>query len=358
MAEIVVRTPELPPEQPVFLVGDGPALGEWRAHGVPLERGYDGLLHARLDLPPTSSVRFLVTLGRWRAVESDGEGGEISPRALRSSETVELHVAGWGRNAHRYHANFTSRFLPHSRTISVWLPPGYDLDSQKRFPALYMQDGQNLFDPETAFAGNPWFVDEVAEREIRAGRVRPFIIVGVANTIDRLREYGPRQAGFEQDEDLSHNYGRFIVEEVKTFIDANYRTLPDADHTGIGGSSMGGLISLHVCKSYPDVFRLCAALSPSLWWDREYFLRNAEEDAQWLDRCRVWVDMGTQEGASEAGMRAMTRRVARLARVFRERGLREGRQFHAEEIEGGMHNETAWGGRFDRVLRFLFGTRD
>jgi predicted alpha/beta superfamily hydrolase len=254
----------------------------------------------------------------------------------------------------RYHHDFASRFVAHPRTISVWLPPGYDPDPARRFPVLYMQDGQNLFDPETAFAGNPWHADEVAEREVSAGRVRPLLIVGIANTPDRIREYGPRPSGVAGEEDRSRDYGRFLVEDVKPFIDATYRTLPGAENTGVGGSSMGGLIALHLCQWYPDVFGRCAALSPSLWWDREYLLRHAAEPSGWLTRCRVWADMGTREGATEAGMRAMVRRVQRLARLFARHGA-SADQTHFEEIEGGTHNETAWGGRFDRVLRFLFG---
>ena len=229
MVEFVVRVPEILPEQRVFLAGDGPALGEWCAHGVPLERGEDDTHRASLNVPLGFRGQFLATLGRWREVENDGQGHELPPRKLHvtGTQTVEVNVAGWGRNAHNYHPDFASRFLPHARTISVWLPPGYDLDSARRFPVLYMQDGQNLFDPETAFAGNPWWADEATEREVRAGRVRPVIIVGVANTVDRLREYGPRQPGLDQEEDLSRDYGRFVVEEVKPLIDGltHYRHL-------------------------------------------------------------------------------------------------------------------------------------
>ena len=254
-----------------------------------------------------------------------------------------------------YHPDFASEFLPHRRTLAVWVPPGYSSDTARRCPVLYLNDGQNLFDPETAFAGNAWYADDVAEREIRAGRVEPLILVGVANTPDRIPEYGPRRSGRKRTDDLSREYGRFLVEEVKPFIDAEYRTLPDAEHTGIGGSSMGGLIALHLCKWYPHVFGRCAAMSPALWWDREYFLQSVNVSPEWLDRCRVWLDMGTQEGNTEAGMQAMVRRVRRLAQLFTRQGMREGEQFHVEVIRGGLHNEAAWSDRFDRVLRFLFG---
>ncbi len=358
MVEFVVRVPDItPPWQEVFLAGDGPQLGDWSAPAIALERQSDGTHYARLDLPPDFRGRFLVTLGRWRDVEGDGSGHEQAPRTLSAngSSMVEVQVDGWGRTSIHYHHDFVSKFLPHPRTISVWLPPGYDLNPDRRFPVLYMHDGQNLFDPETAFAGNPWYADEVAEREVRAGRVEPLILVGIANSVDRLKEYGPRLCSQDRSGDWSEEYGRFLVEEVKPFIDSLYRTLPGPEHTGVGGASMGGLISLHLCKWYPDVFRRCAAMSPSLWWDQECFSQKLHVDSKWLDQCRVWLDMGTREGASEAGMRSTLRRVARLAQQFAHHGMREGRQFIFLEAEDGMHNEASWGGRFDHVLQFLYG---
>jgi len=354
MVEFVVRVPEItPPWQRIFLAGDSSELGSWSASAVELERQDDGSHRTRLHFPSGFQGRYLVSMGRWRDVEGDGLGHEQPTRTLHANgwSTIEISVRGWGRNSIRYHHDFASQFVPHPRTISVWLPPGYDLDSQRRFPVFYMHDGQNLFDPETAFAGNPWYADEVAEREVRAARVEPLILVGIANSVDRLREYGPRQG----EQDWSQDYGRFVVEEVKTFVDLSYRTLPDAAHTGIGGSSMGGLISLQLCKWYPDVFGKCAALSPSLWWDQERFLRDVQNDTRWLDNCRVWVDMGTREGASEAGMRSMVRRVLKLAQQFVEHGMRDGKDFVCFEDPDGMHNEASWGGRFDRVLQFLYG---
>jgi predicted alpha/beta superfamily hydrolase len=357
MVEFVVRVPEnTPPEQPVFLAGDGPVLGDWAAAGVPLDRWHDGTHRAKLDPPVGFRGRFLVTLGHWRYAESDGRGHELFPRELHADGplTLEVHVRDWGRDSVRYHHDFPSRFLPHARTVSVWLPPGYDLEPQRRYPVLYMHDGQNLFDPQTAFAGNPWRADEVAERAVRAGRVPPLLIVGIANTPDRLQEYGPCRRGPNREHDRSRAYGRFVVEEVKPFIDAAYRTRPGTEHTGTAGSSMGGLISLHLCKWYPDVFGRCAAMSPSLWWDREYFLRNVKSSPGWLDRCRVWLDVGTSEGSTPTGSAATMRRTRRLAQFCRRHGLREGEHFCYAEVPGGGHNEASWGGRFDQVLRFLF----
>lgn len=252
-----------------------------------------------------------------------------------------------------YHPEFTSRFLPHARTISVWLPPGYGLDARQRHPVLYLHDGQNLFDASTAFGGVPWSAGEVAEREVLAGRVEPLILVGVANTPNRLREYGPRRDRTE--DDLARDYDRFLVEELKPFIDAHYHTRPEAAHTGVGGSSMGGLISLHLCQWHPDVFGKIAAMSPSLWWDRESFLRDLKAVGG-LACSRIWLDVGDREGENEAASAATVRRVRKLAALLARHGLREGEEFRFVEVPGGEHNEAAWGARFEQVLRFLFGT--
>src|SRR4051812_32013545 len=211
MTEFVVRVPETtPPERRVFLAGDGP-LGEWCAAGVPLHPAPDGTFRGGLDLPPGFRGRFLVTLGRWRDAESDGHGHEVRPREVRADwHTVEADVRGWDQTSIEYHHEFPSRFLPHARTVSVWLPPGYGLDPHRRFPVLYMHDGQNLFDAHTAFGGVRWGADEVAEREVRAGRVPPLIIVGVANTPDRLHEYGPKEAAPGGEPDRSRDYGRLL----------------------------------------------------------------------------------------------------------------------------------------------------
>jgi predicted alpha/beta superfamily hydrolase len=354
MVEFVVRVPDTTPHWTrVFLAGDGPVLGHWSAHGYGLDRWHDDTHRARLDVP--AGGRYLVTLGRWRDAESDGRGGERPARELAAgSHVIEAAVAGWGRNSVRYHHDFPSKFLPRPRTLTVYVPSGYDLEPGRRYPVFYLHDGQNLFDAETSFAGVSWGCDETAERLIRNGEIPPVILVGVGNTADRLREYGAKRAGRERTGDWSRDYGRFLVEEVKPFIDRDYRTLPGREHTAVGGSSMGGLISLNLCKWYPGVFGLCGALSPSLWWDGESFLRAVGEKPGWLNTVKVWLDMGGREGGSRSTQRAGVQRARRLADALRGFGLeRAGRLRYAEDPHAG-HNEQAWAGRFGDVLRFLF----
>ncbi len=253
----------------------------------------------------------------------------------------------------RYHPDFPSEHLGNTRTLSVYLPPGYGDDPDRRYPVFYLHDGQNLFDPATAFGGVPWAADETAERLIRAGAIEPVILVGVANTDRRLEEYGPR-AVRRRMPGPDFAYARFLVGEVKPFIDRTYATKPGREHTAGGGSSMGGLISLFLAHWHPDVFGHCAALSPSLWWDRDLVLRVYRDHPQGLRRVRFWIDTGTREGATPRGRREQVRRTRLLAELLAAAGLHRGRDFQYLEVPGGEHNEHAWAERFDRVLTFLF----
>lgn len=361
MVEFVVRVPDdIPADAPLFLTGDTEGLGRWHAAAIRLDRWGDGTARTWLPLEPGSRIQYLITRGQWRDAECAVDGSDRPPRHLfieAEEMTVELAVAGFGRDNIEYHPNFRSEFVPHARTISVYLPPGYRADEQRRYPVFYLHDGNNLFDAETAFAGNPWRADEVADREIRRHWVRPVILVGVANSPDRLHEYGPRgkaERSVGGLPDLCRGYAKYLVDEVKPFIDATYRTLPDAANTAVGGSSMGGLISLFLCRWHPEVFGNCAAMSPSLWWDREYFVRTAATRADWLRHCRVWLDMGGLEGPTEASRLNNLRRARQLADVFRELGRQDGLDFVYDEVPDGEHSEASWGERFDRMLRFLF----
>jgi predicted alpha/beta superfamily hydrolase len=247
------------------------------------------------------------------------------------------------------HADFSSRLLGDRRRLTVYLPPGYAAAPERRYPVLYLHDGQNLFDPAAAAFGVAWDAHRTAERLIDAGRIPPLILVGIDNTPARLDEYTIHRDHREQAGGRGLLYGRFLTEEVKPFIDDRYRTLPGRETTGVGGSSLGGLISLAIVRAHGDVFGLCAALSPSLWWCRGRLLREVAADGAWLRRVvRLWIDMGTREDSP--------RRTRLLVRHLEAAGLRHGEQFRYEEVPGGEHNEAAWAARFDRVLLYLFGT--
>ena len=246
------------------------------------------------------------------------------------------------------HEQFHSAFLPDDRDLLVWLPPGYAAEPDRHYPVLYMHDGQNLFDPETAFQpGEHWRVGETAAELIAAGSLAPLIIVGIYNTgEERIHEYTPT-ADARLGGGLAAAYGRLIVEEVKPLIDRTYRTLPDAAHTGLGGSSLGGLVTLHLGFTHPGVFSRLAVLSPSVWWDRRAILKTVRQ-ARPKPALRLWVDMGTAEG----------RRGLDDARLLKAAlvgaGYAEGVDLHYAEFEGATHSETAWAARVGPMLKWLF----
>jgi predicted alpha/beta superfamily hydrolase len=244
--------------------------------------------------------------------------------------------------------DFRSPALGTARRVSIYLPPGYE-GSTARYPTLYLQDGQNLFDPGRAFVpGQDWGLDETAESLIQAGAIAPLILVGVDHAgVDRLDEYTPSRDPRRRGGGRLGDYRRFVVDELKPWIDARYRTRPDAASTGIGGSSLGGLAALEIGLTRPDVFGRVAALSPSLWWDRRCALDRARRLAGRLE-VGVWLDAGTHEGPG------VIHHARMLKNILLRHGWRLGRDLHYREVAGGQHSEADWARRAGDVLRALF----
>jgi predicted alpha/beta superfamily hydrolase len=251
---------------------------------------------------------------------------------------------------------FHSRFLPDNRDISIYLPEAYRTEPRRRFPVFYLHDGQNLFDGRIAFAGHTWHAHTTADRLTREGRIEPVILVGIANTgARRIAEYTPTRDARLGGGDGAL-YGRLLVEELKPLIDRRFRTLPDPAHTALGGSSLGGLISLVLGLKYPQVFGKLAVLSPSVWWNKRVILALVGEARPRPD-LRIWLDMGMAEGLRHL------RDTDLLHRRLLQRGWRDHTDLSYLRVPGGQHNEDSWAARFDQVLQFLFekqglGNRD
>ena len=162
---------------------------------------------------------------------------------------------------------------------------------------MYKRQGQNLFDPETSFIkGNYWRMGETADALTESGAIEPLIIVGIYNAGDRrIHEYTPfedRRLGGG----LADVYGRMLVEELKPFVDKQYRTLPGAENCGMGGSSLGGLVTLYLGLRYPSVFARLAVMSPSVWWRNRAILKTIAALPE-RPELRIWLDIGTKESA-------------------------------------------------------------
>ena len=245
--------------------------------------------------------------------------------------------------------NFESKILGNTRNLTIYLPPGYDERDERRYPVLYMQDGQNLFDPRLAFGGNPWRLGEAADTVIGNRTAEPMIIVGVDNMgTARIDEYTPVRDAANGGGGRADDYGRMLAEEVKPLVDAGCRTLPDANNTAIGGSSLGGLVSLYLALRRPDVFRRAAVISPSVWWKNRMILGEVDRFKNG-PRPRIWMDVGGKEGREAvANGRALNKRLR--AKGWNDTNYR----FHEERR--GDHSERSWAFRAPMMLEFLFGS--
>ena len=243
-----------------------------------------------------------------------------------------------------------SGLLPDDRQICVYLPPQYlDLEDQdRRFPVFYLHDGQNLFDPRTSYLPNrTWRAGSTADWTNEQGLTEPVILVGIANTgLRRMAEYTPTR-DLRMGGGAGALYGRLLLEELKPFVDARYRTKPERQHTGLGGSSLGGLITLFLGLEHREVFSSLALLSPSIWWDQRSILRRVAS-AKPSPESRIWLDIGTEEGEHHVHDTEL------LARMLTKQGWQPGDDLKLLIVPGGLHDEDAWGDRFDQVLCFLF----
>lgn len=250
----------------------------------------------------------------------------------------------------RLHRGFASHFLPQSRELVVYAPPGYDRQPERTYPVLYLHDGQNLFDGRTSFVpGHTWQVREHADAAIREGEVEPLVIVGIDHAGDRrLAEYT-----HEQDEQRvggeAAAYGRMLTEELMPWIAARYRVRAERASTGLGGSSLGGLVSLNLGLRHPTLFGKLAVLSPSVWWNQKSILDYVDERAAEIgERPRLWLDVGDREG------RQALRDTELLHQRLKANGWQPEETLHFERAAGGSHDELSWARRVRPLLRFLF----
>jgi len=368
----VVRAPAATPaDGGLWISGDRAELGSWSGAGLALARTPSGLWIGTVRLPAAATVEFKVTRGDWNRVEKDARGGEIANRrwTVAGDDTVRVEVAAWRDlsgppapvRAHtltgdvRVHAAFPSSYVP-ARDVLVWLPPGYEADTTRRYPVVYFHDGQNVFDGATSFIpGSEWGADEAADAAVRAGRLPPCILVAVGNSPRRIDEYtavaDARHGGGHLDA-----YGRFLTGELVPFVDRTYRTLRDPAHTALVGSSLGALASLDLALQHPGRFGLVGCVSPAAWWADTAIVRSVRA-ARGHPR-RVWLDIGTaEETAGADGSRPWVDQARALRDALEACGMRAGGDLHYEEIEGGRHNEAAWAARVGRIMEFLLAER-
>ena len=232
---------------------------------------------------------------------------------------------------------FYSYNLKNERDIIIWLPPSYST-SFKRYPVLYMHDGQNLFNPQTSFIGYDWKVDETITRLLNKNEIEEIIVVGIYNTKNRLEEYNYFTA-------KGKSYAQFIIQELKPQIDETYRTKHDHVNTAVMGSSMGGLISFQLVWNRPDVFGKAGCLSNSFWVDDKAVFPMVKNDSKKIKNIKIYMDCGGSETE-------LIEDNKKMYELLDEIGYKDKMNWHVEE--GAVHSEVDWAKRLHIPLKFLF----
>jgi predicted alpha/beta superfamily hydrolase len=363
-----------PPEDSIYLAGSLTEVGAWKPDGIKFTRQADGAYSADITLPAGQSLEYKITRGTWGTVEKNADGSDRPNRTAAidaNTHQVEITVDRWASGAPvipipstvvgnlKLH-KLDSRALNKSRTIRVWLPPGYDANSDARYPVLYMHDGQNCFDRATSVFGNEWQIDETLTKLINEKRVPLIIVVGIDNGgRNRLNE-------LTYEADATHRggqgaaYADFLLNEVKPLVDKTYRTKPDQAHTVLGGSSLGGLASLDIARRHPNTFAGIIAMSPTLHWADNVILKEIDKSPGGIAGAHIWIDMGTREGGPNPKPGTPEQNDLYVARI---RALDESLTRHhidhrlLVDDERPEHNEPAWAARFPQAITYLLNAK-
>lgn len=341
----------------LFIAGNVQQLGNWQPNSVPLTKLTNNKWQVKIKLVLNEKIEYKFTRGSWNKEEvlADGTIPENKYFTVLKDQTISHKIQNWRDRVYtprggitgilKYHHYFYANKLKNERTIVVWLPENYESDFQKRYPVLYIHDGQNVFDPNTSYLGVDWQMDETADSMIKKGTIEEILIVGIYNTPDRIEEYSDTQKG--------RAYMDFIINDLKPFIDSNYRTLPDQENTAAMGSSMGGLISFYLVWRYPEMFGQAACLSSSFRWNAGAILKEVKNYTGDKKNIRIYFDNG---GVGLEGKYIPY--YHRMKNLLIARGFKAGIDLEYFFDENAGHSERAWAKRAWRPLKFLFGVNE
>lgn len=358
---VVCVPPGTPADSSIYLAGD---FNGWSAEhpSSRLRRRDDGCYVFEL---PSELVRveFKVTRGTWDTVECSADGKSVDNRVVTLESTngdLKIEVGGWcdlhpgaasWRPKHtvvgelRVIKDVFAPQLGNIRDVLVWLPPGYDRETDARYPVLYMHDGQNLFDDVTAF-DREWGVDEISTELAERDGLR-HIVVGIPNVgVGRLHEYSPWPDDFRRSRGQGERYIRFILQTVKQMIDRQYRTKPEREFTAVCGSSLGGLISLYAGLTRPDVFGCALSLSPTMSVAGGRILRLAQN---FHSDVKFSIDYGALEFG---GNKELSNQMIEAVREFERLLVQNGVIVRCAIDPEGEHNELSWRRRLPEILKW------
>ncbi len=345
-----------------------------RGSGAPLSWTSGVAMTAGADDTWTFTITGLAAPLEFKPLLDDATWARGANYHLAPGQTLDLypHFTTTAGRVVTLIPSFASTTLGNTRAIRAYLPAAYDENPRARFPVLYMHDGQNLFDPATAFGGNEWQVDEALDAAGEAGRcgdgtscgndgecgagacraTRATIVIGIDNTPGRIDELTPTVDASIGDGGDGDRYLTMVATELKPRIDAMLRTAPGPTDTAIMGSSLGGLISAYAGVTRPGVFGLVGAMSPSTWWDDRVIIARVAATPAAPRPLRVYVDSGNA-GASGDDVT----NTNQLAQAYLGLGYVAGSTFRHVVQAGATHSEVYWAQRFPDAALFLMGAR-
>ncbi len=349
---VLVTSNKVDSSQKVFIAGNRSELGNWNPGIIELEKLNDTSWVKEFLFEKNILLEFKFTKGSWsnealnenRTIPANNTlkvfNDTIIYQKINNWKDSKGNLQGKITGKVRYHKNFNGKdILP--RNIIVWLPPSYDSLSNKKYPVLYMQDGQNVFDPATSSFGVDWGIDETADSLIRIKAIEEIIVVGIYNTYQRGSEYNQT--------DLGDAYMEFIVKELKPFIDSTYRTLPDRENTAVGGSSSGGLISFMLLWDYSNIFSKAACISPAFKISDIDFVTPVKNYCGNKKDIKIYTDdggIGLEEELQPG--------IDEMLTALKDKGYKENQDLLWIKDPSAEHNEAAWAKRVHRFLEFFF----
>lgn len=361
-----VQAPKVGPEDRLFLAAN---INGWNSQS---ERyAFKRVGEDRFELPlrvlPNTHMEFKVTRGGWERVEVKADGEDVDNRILRIRDegAFEVTIEDWRDNHPRDPkpkttvgnvkslGKFTVAPLGRTREIVAYLPPGYDVETSRRYPVLYMFDGQNLFDERTSFSGE-WYLDETCEKLITDGKIPPIIIIAIYHGNQyRLSELAPWPDYRLKVKAEGEKFIGWVARDLKHQIDQKLRTLPDREYTAVGGSSMGGLAAMYAGFRYRDVFGRVMSMSGSFWFGERSifsFLRDCAKPYN----TKIYLDCGGKEGGSLFSPKFL-RHANDMVDLLKKQGFTEDRDLKYVVDKNATHSEAEWARRAPVALEYLWG---
>lgn len=345
-------SPDLSNESAVFITGSIPELGNWNPSAIQMTSKGNHLWEKTIETKAAFGIEYKFTLGSWEKESVNANGLPLDNFIVKVASDSILkndvyfwkdgtlkNVVGQITGSVKYHRNFKGKNLL-DRDIIVWLPPNYN--NNERYDVLYMNDGQNLFDPRTSSFGVDWRIDETIDSLITSKKIKPLIVVGIYNTKDRSSEYLPAEMG--------KDYMQFIVYQLKPFIDKNYSTKSGRKHTSVGGSSMGGIISFALVWEYPRVFSKAICMSPAFKINHIDYVKEVTNYTGKKKKIKLYIDNGGigLEEQLQPG-------IDDMLKALEQKAYFEGTDLLWIHDKNAKHFEAAWAKRMPFALQWLLG---